>query len=230
MAHRTPRRPGWLFRNERLVVIILMATVLTSGFYATDAYMASGALQGRKFWHPSLPWDDAIPLSPGWIWVYFLYFPLCFFPAAWKPLRSDIGVFRRIAAGFCIQFGLALAAFWCLPSQMMHPALDAVGPSSRALAWFYIIDPGFNVFPSLHVANAAYVACLIGRVAGAGWTILGWGLCLLIAASTLFVKQHYLLDLPAGLFLGVLGYRLAFSDWAVSLSVPERQAQALPSS
>ena len=32
------------------------------------------------------------------------------------------------------------------------------------------------------------------------------------AVSALLVKQHYLVDLPAGLFLGIFSYRLAFSE------------------
>jgi membrane-associated phospholipid phosphatase len=198
-------------RIEQALTASGLAVILTVGFYATDFHMARVQAGGGNLWAPSLAWESAIPFSPAWIWVYLLYFPLCFLPVFFDEVLSDLAVFRRTAAGYFLQYGAAFAVFWLLPSRMVRPEPDASGLSGWAVLQVYRADPGFNIFPSLHVANAAFVACLASRLRGRPAGAVLWAACLLIAASTLFVKQHYFCDLPAGLALGALAYRLAFS-------------------
>ena len=188
-----------------------MALALTVSFYATDHYMAAQLLHGKVFWMPSLGWDRAIPFQPSWVWVYLLYFPACFLPVTFIEVLKNGNIFRRVAAGFILQFAFALAFFWLLPSQVHRPELQHAGISSQVLRWFYEVDPGYNVFPSLHVANVAYVACVAERLERRALSLGVWVLCLLIAASTLFIKQHYFIDLPAGILVGVLSHHAAFS-------------------
>lgn len=199
--------------REQVIVAIGMAIGLTLCFYATDLYMAALAAKGRAFWSPALAWDIEIPLKPAWIWVYLLYFPTCFLPLLYPEIHKHIGVFRRAAVGFLGQFMAALAFFWIAPSRMMRTPFEPSGVSEWALLAFYRLDQGFNIFPSLHVANVAFIACLTWSLRGWAAGAALWLLCLLIAASTLFVKQHYLVDLPAGAFLGVLCYYAAFSSF-----------------
>lgn len=199
-------------RREQVIVAIGLAVGLTLCFYATDLYMAALAAKGRAFWSPALAWDFGIPLKPAWIWVYLFYFPACFLPLVYPEVHEHIGVFRRVAIGFLCQFMAALAFFWIAPSRMMRTPFEPAGVSEWALVAFYQLDQGFNIFPSLHVANVAFIACLTWSLRGWAAGAALWLLCLLIAASTLLVKQHYLVDLPAGAFLGALCYYAAFSS------------------
>lgn len=196
--------------REYILITVLTALTLTFGFYATDQYMALQLSKGIHFWKPSLPWDTLIPLRSGWIWIYLSYFPICFFPVIFTEIWKDIRLFRRTALGFILQFAVALAFFWIVPSQMERLIFHPNSLSEEALAWFYKIDAGFNVFPSLHIANITYTACLAWRFRKKALSIGVWVLCALIALSTLFVKQHYFLDLPAGCLLGLLGYKACF--------------------
>lgn len=204
-----PRGPT--LGRDQVKVALAMAALFTVGFYATDQYMAAWLLRGLDFWEPALSWDARIPFEPRWIWIYFLYFPACFLPLTIRKICEDRHLFRRTALGFALQFLVAMIIFWVLPSRMEQPALETEGLSAEAARWFYGIDPGFNVFPSLHVANITYVACLVGRLGNRAVGAAVWVLALLIAASTLFVKQHYLADLPAGALLGAASCLLAFS-------------------
>lgn len=198
-------------RREQVVVAIGMAIGLTLCFYATDLYMAALAAKGREFWSPALAWDFMFPLAPSWIWIYLLYFPICFLPLLFREIHEHIGTFRRAAVGFLAQFAAAFAFFWIAPSRMIRTPLEPSSLSEWALFAFYQVDQGFNIFPSLHVANVAFIACLTWRLRGRAAGAILWLLCLLIAVSTLFVKQHYLADLPAGVLLGAMCYGLAFS-------------------
>jgi len=216
------RVPG--FRGKQIATAVGVAAVLTLGFYATDLHMAALASRGREFWSPSLPLDDSIPFHPGWIWVYLLYFPACFAPLFLRRVRDDAETFQRTALGFTIQFLVSILVFWAAPSRMLRPPVVEAGLSWTALSWMYQIDDGFNIFPSLHVANTAYIACVMGRFGGAASGAGMWALCLFITVSTLFVKQHYLLDLPTGLLLGTACFRIAFSS-ALNL---RRWSEVLP--
>ena len=62
----------------------------------------------------------------------------------------------------------------------------------------------YGNFPSMHVALSVPVVGINFMVAGpiAGSITLVWGI--LIAISTLYTKQHYILDVLAGLIGGVL--------------------------
>jgi membrane-associated phospholipid phosphatase len=200
-----------MIKKEHILITLATTLVLVCGFYGTDQYMALQMLKGKLFWNPSFSWDHAIPFAPSWIWVYLLYFPACFLPVVLAELWTDRGIFRRTAAGFIFQFAAAFAFFWVLPTQMHRPLFEVEGLHRQVLSWFYGVDPGFNIFPSLHVANVAYIACLAWGLNRAILSVGVWVLCLLIAASTLLIKQHCLVDLPLGLALGVAGYFAAFS-------------------
>jgi membrane-associated phospholipid phosphatase len=68
------------------------------------------------------------------------------------------------------------------------------------------VDLPLNTFPSMHMAVATYCACVAIRLTrGRLRRILAVALpiwVVLIAYSALATKQHYLVDLPAGIFLG----------------------------
>jgi membrane-associated phospholipid phosphatase len=208
-ARRLPLRAR-VARNERFLTALLLSVTLTVGFYLTDYTKSQAFALGTPFWSPSSGWDALITLAPGWVWAYLLYFPFCFAPLACRRLWDDIGAFRAAAAGFALQFAAALAVFWLFPSRMERPDFDVVGAGTWALSWVYRLDHGFNVFPSLHVANSVFVAALIWRWTTGAPRAAAWAACAAISLSTLLVKQHYLTDLPAGALLGFACFRLAF--------------------
>lgn len=197
-------------RREQVVTGLCLAAGLVAAFYSLDSSAAVQSAAGIPAWRPETGWDRSIPFSPAWIWPYLAYFPLCLTPLLLSEVRSDKVVFRKTAAGFLIQFGAAFAVFWALPSQVMLPPLGEPGFNAAAMDLLRRVDPGFNVFPSLHVANAVYVASLFARLRG-GWPSAAvWAVSAAVVASTVLVKQHYLADLPAGAALGAAAFALCF--------------------
>ena len=88
-----------------------------------------------------------------------------------------IGPFEHLIAGIGKQGGDGFAAW--------------------SLRLLYDIDTPYGCFPSLHVAWAFVSALTCYRVhAGVGWVAAGWAT--LIAVSTLYTKQHYVVDVIAG--------------------------------
>jgi len=196
--------------KEYLFTIIILILCLILIFFGTDHYMASQLSRGKFFWMPALPWDHEIPLLSGWIWIYLLYFPLCLLPLTWNEIWTNKVCFQTTVSGYAVISLGANLVFWIFPSRILRPAIQSVDLTSQLMLLTYKLDPGFNVFPSMHVALIAYVASLAWRLDKKILSFGVWIFCFLIALSTLFVRQHYILDLPSGLFLGVAGYFLVF--------------------
>lgn len=197
-------------RSAQAVTAVAMAAAFGAGFYVTGWHMAGAVEAGRTVWAPVIPADSAIPFVPALGWVYVLYFPFCLLPLAFARVRDDAREFRRVALGLSLQFGVAFAAFWFVPTRTLRPELPEGGWLTAPLAAIFAADPGFNALPSLHVANVCFVALVVRRHAGGAAGAASAVLAAAIAASTLFVKQHYLADVAAGAALGWAAFRWAF--------------------
>ena len=69
----------------------------------------------------------------------------------------------------------------------------------------YLADaPGFNNFPSLHVALSLLVSLIVYNHDKKHWWV--WIMFSGIMFSTMFIKQHYIIDVVAGILLGIIGY------------------------
>ncbi|MEK6835793.1 MAG: phosphatase PAP2 family protein, partial [Nanoarchaeota archaeon] len=73
----------------------------------------------------------------------------------------------------------------------------------------YVLDKPVNLFPSLHV-SMTFLAFLIISKFKKDLRIIILIAFILSALSTLFIKQHYLLDTLAGLVLGFISYKIYF--------------------
>ena len=197
------KHPHW---KEQAVTAAGLALVLSLAFYLLDWHQAALSKAGAHFLNLSMNWENQIPLSPGWVWIYYTYFPFLFMPVLLSEVRREIGLFRRVALGFGIQYGVAFIFFLLIPVRMDRPVAIRGSWSENALAFLYDIDPGFNILPSLHVSNTVFVASLMWRLREPALGIPAWIGCGLITASTLLVKQHYAVDLVFGAILGAAVY------------------------
>ena len=151
------------------------------------------------------PLDARIPFSPPWIVIYCLAFPFWLGSGLWifmdgKPLAY------RFTASYVLALLLSGAVYLIWPGTLVRPAV--VGDDLFA-AWvrlIYRIDSPTNLCPSLHVLLSWF--CLRGAL-DAG-SIPRWYKAfsavffLLVCCSVLFVKQHALIDVPAGVAFGEL--------------------------
>jgi membrane-associated phospholipid phosphatase len=71
-----------------------------------------------------------------------------------------------------------------------------------------------NLLPSLHVALSVVCVHVYARHAGTAGKALLWLWAGAVAASTLLLHQHYLLDVLSGAALGWAGVRGVYDRWA----------------
>jgi membrane-associated phospholipid phosphatase len=144
--------------------------------------------------------DDAIPFLPFTVWFYAPVYP-AILVAALVGFRSRV-TFHRALVGMGIVMVVALAGHVLVkaeyPRPLLHPPFHNL--SEAFLAAVQSTDPPANVFPSLHVAHSSSLALLVHRDnprLGGPLIVLA----ALLALSTLTTKQHFIVDVIAGLAL-----------------------------
>jgi membrane-associated phospholipid phosphatase len=175
-------------------------------FHTVDVYFAEQAEAGVNHFSPHTAVDDLIPFWPSWIWLYLSFFPFCF--SLLLLVRFDQLKLKLCSIAFTAQYLVGFLIFWLLPSEMDLPPLPQQSLHRAGFAFLRSIDPGFNVFPSMHVANVTLVLFVAyAERARLFPALLAWGG--LVMASTVLFKKHHFVDVPAGLAIGLLaGYWL----------------------
>lgn len=153
---------------------------------------------------PAVRFDHLVPLRPEWAIVYgALYLFLIVLPVLAVRDESHI---RRTVFAYLAVWITAYVAFIAYPTIAPRPEVaEGTGFGVWGLRMLYGADPPYNCFPSLHVAHSFVSAMSLHRVnkAVGGAAMLA---ALAVGASTLFTKQHYVLDVLGGMLLaGVAG-------------------------
>jgi membrane-associated phospholipid phosphatase len=201
-----------------LPMVVLMALI---PFYL----FIPGTLPERQQFVPELALDRWLPVLPAWAIVYgAAYVFLIVLPVLVVRQRAHI---RRMYLAYVSVWITAYAGFLLLPTVAPRPATVAgEGFAVWGLRFLYAADPPNNCFPSLHVAHSFVSALSCHRVhRGLG---VGAALCaLLVAVSTVLAKQHYILDIAAGVLLASLAYLVVLRGCRRE-QVPELDQQVAP--
>jgi membrane-associated phospholipid phosphatase len=184
-------------------------------------------------WHPpparyapELALDRALPLVPAWALVYgALYLFLILLPVV--VIRQH-DLIRQTVYAYLLIWLVAYGFFFVLyPTVAPRPAkVTGQGFAVWGLRALYSADPPYNCFPSLHVAHSFVSALATARVHRA-LGIVATICAVLVAASTLFTKQHYMVDVAAGVLLAGVAYAL-FLRRHPPENVPEFDRRAAP--
>ncbi len=149
-----------------------------------------------KYYDISVFIDGYIPLISLMIIPYLLAIPFMLLPFLLsKDEKSD----KKIFYSFSFIILISDLIFLLLPTKMIRPETGDL-----LLNLFYGLEMPHNLFPSLHV-SAVTLTQMISINLDKRMKKIIW-LSILIIISTLFVKQHYVLDIIGGLMVGFLGY------------------------
>ena len=153
---------------------------------------------------PEVALDRAIPLVPAWALVYgALYLFLILLPVF--VVRQD-GHIRRTVYAYLLIWLTAYVFFAVYPTNAPRPArVIGEGFAMWGLRALYSSDPPYNCFPSLHVAHSFVSAWTCFRV-HRRLAMFATVCAALVALSTLFTKQHYVLDVIAGVLLAAVAW------------------------
>ena len=175
---------------------------------------------------PELAIDRTLPLVPVWALGYgTLYLFLILLPLL--VVREDDLIRRMAHAYLLIWIAAYLFFFVFYPTAAPRPlTVSAGGFGAWGLKALYSADPPINCFPSLHVAHSfvsAFAAGRVNRRLGRVAVICA----ALVALSTLFTKQHYVVDVIGGIALAFVAYVTFLAKYPRE-RVPEVDRRAAP--
>lgn len=206
-----PFRLGMIAESFRRPYRVTLPMVLLVGMVPFYIFIAARVKQGPVH-IPEIALDRMLAVRPEWALVYgAMYLFLILLPIF--AIRDDEHL-RRTVAAYLLCWITAYVVFLAWPTAASRPTrVDGDGFVIWALRALYSFDPPYNCFPSLHVAHSFVSALAMYRLhqrLGAVSLVAAT----LVAISTLFTKQHYVLDVIAGAGLALAGYWLFLRGYA----------------
>jgi len=153
---------------------------------------------------PALALDRLLPLVPTWALVYGALYAFLIVLPVFVVQQEEL--IRRTVWAYLTVWTVAYISFLLYPTVAPRPEMVmGRGFAVWGLRFLYEADPPYNCFPSLHVAHSFVSALASYRV----HRTLGFAAiscASLVAMSTLFTKQHYVVDLIVGILLALAAY------------------------
>jgi len=182
------------------------------------------ALEGRLWGcQPALAFRDALPyrwLSELFCFAYFAYYLFVPVVGLTALLTRGYAAAERIILAATGCFFACYTLFWLAPTVGPHfwfppgsgPALH---PGYLFNHLLYAFEAGGEIrggaFPSSHIAVALLLTLLARRATPALFPALA-AITALMLPAVVYLRAHYLLDVPAGLLAGLLAFFLARSS------------------
>jgi len=189
--------------NRQELLTLLMFLLWAGGFFLI-AYFIDPAEAS----HVGIPMDDRIPFFPPTVFIYLGLYTMYILP---YMLVKDAETFKVIIGSYITILIIGYVVFLFFPTSIVRPEFEVTNFSTWVLGIVYAADKPVNCFPSMHVAMVSMSALMVwelNRVMGTVAIIYG----LAIAVSTVFTKQHFILDVVAGLILTAVVYYAYFKQ------------------
>lgn len=153
-------------------------------------------------------WDQKIPMLSGFVIPYILFFPYVFGVYIWAFATKN-PAFPQLSISIIAVSIITTLIYLGYPSMMVRPFTKGkLIPKSwcaKIVEDIEKFDKPNNVFPSNHVAYSLVITLFLVTALPA-FAVIFWIIFALIALSTILIKQHYLIDLPAGAVVALLSW------------------------
>lgn len=170
------------------------------------AYCLPSVLAVEPRFDMTLPIDLKIPALPIFSYIYVISY------AYWVVnyiliCRESAHMCRRFVTAEIMGKAVCFIMFMLVPATFSRPAADTLsGPGAWLLKIIYALDEPTRLIPSIHCyASWMSVRPLFSkkfRHIPRSYTVFSFILTILICLSTLFTRQHVIVDVFAGILLG----------------------------
>lgn len=151
--------------------------------------------------------DRAIPFWPEWVWIYVICFG---FWGVNYILITRLGQeeWFRFAVGDYLSRIICGIFFVIMPTTNVRPEVFSEGLTGVLMKFIYSMDAPTNLFPSIHclVSWFCYIGIRGKKEIPVCYRAFSCIFALLVCASTQFTKQHYFIDIIAGIGIAELCY------------------------
>jgi membrane-associated phospholipid phosphatase len=204
-----------IYRVKRYAIWIgIVYLIMQHAFYLIGHYFALGL--GLTPFLPKIALDDRIPIVSAfiipyvWAYAFWAMGPM----AVSRCEKEHFADYMAANLVACLAGVLALAFFPTYMDRVAEGLYEVpANPDffDRLRMFWYSLDGSemaYNLLPSFHCINSTL--CYLG-VAGrreipVWFRVYSFVTMLLIFASTVYVKQHYVLDIVTGVALAVAAY------------------------
>lgn len=187
------------------IILLLLATCLA--FYATRPF-------NKSYYHYDLTTvaDDIMPFTPFFIIFYILAFAQWFFVYLATAKHSRSLCYEIFSSEITAKI-IGAIFFLVLPTTIARPEITGNDVFSQLTSFIYSADTPDNLFPSFH--------CLDSWICFRAWlkmkkfqdkpavartvNVLHLLFTLAVFVSTVFVKQHFFIDIIGGVAVAEIG-------------------------
>lgn len=197
------------FKKYKHALLALYTPVYLAVFYVLEHTITTDFITLNS------PVDNAIPFIPVFIIPYILWFVYVAGSAVYFIFASQRD-FVKLMSFLIIGMTAYLIICAVFPNGLYNfrpDRLDMDNPFNRLVRWLYSTDTSTNVFPSIHVYNSIGVHVAINKSDKIKSRFIKKAsliLCILICLSTIFLKQHALIDVIGGCVMGRIVYVLMY--------------------
>ncbi|WNB91342.1 phosphatase PAP2 family protein [Bacillus sp. NEB1478] len=194
-----------LIKENILALCLLLSIPLLSIIYGVLNNGERGARQLITAVDHKIPFIEifVVPYLLWYAFIFLMFVYLCVF---------DRAIYYKTLLSFCIGMLTCYAVYFFFQTTVPRPDLNGDGIITGMVKYVYGADQPFNCFPSIHVLTS-YLMILAIRHSKT-WTIkkdfFVSTISFSIILSTLFLKQHVVLDAVAGILLGSLLFKLFY--------------------
>ena len=196
-----PQKPRLALPRHTLPLMVVTWAWQLCAFYLPKLLM-----DGRPHHDLATAADALVPLAPATVVIYIAAlasWPFCYlYCAAQEKERA----YRFLCAEFLAKL-ICMTCFFLLPTAIVRPEITGSGFFNWLLRVVYWFDTPTNLFPSIHcLENWVAWRGLFGRKTVSELVkALFLAAALLVFLSTLLVKQHVLVDIPAAIAVSEIG-------------------------
>ena len=199
--------------GKRLVLLLLACCIQT--LYLPTSNGLSGGIE------PKLP-IDILPIWPIWVVPYIFCYALWFAGILWIIRKMEDRLFRAFVAACMLTFTIGVATFIFFPTYVRTGTFVGNDIFTNLLRFIHESWGRYDAFPSGHVYITTLLTLFYTR-----WypryKLLWIAVLVIVALSTLFTGQHYILDVIGGYCVALLGYH--FGLWWAGFYPVQKQAR-----
>lgn len=224
----TIQKDKWHFFKEikyAIIPFLIFAVVLLISYFGNQ--LLYDLLDRKGSDYPKIPLDDQIPLVPWFVYFYFLTFPLgivTFFYLAYKDKKSLFNIFITL----CISFAISGIIYFFWQTEFVKPDFTPVTFTDKFVVWTWGSVNPINCFPSQHcfMAFAVLIACFNGKKMNIFYRLFASFCAIMIVLSTVFLRQHYVLDIFASFDIMFSVYAIVHvCKWGEKMALKQEQRE-----
>ncbi len=203
---------------KKKVFLVAIESLVFLALYFVAAHIAES--RGVQTSWLASPIDSKIPFMPGFVWIYLSAYVQATLGICLAVWHLDERRFKQVLAAMYFNLAISFLFHILFPLAAAEPTVDHTSPSGFAMITVQWMATKYNTFPSEHVSFSIITAwaALMSFKRNRFISLVLIVDAIAIIFSTLFTKQHVLIDVVGGAVAAAMSIWFAKTNW-----VPRRK-------